>query len=489
MTRPLAPHQLASLLLVLQPLLTAQTLTRGPSVWGHDAKSFLVAFKSSSATTGAVEWGTTEALGKTTLGSSTTNHAIRITGLMPDRFHWYRVRLNGVAVTPVHRTRTFPEKGSDVSFFVFADSGSGTANQMRVASLYQGWNWDLGLVPGDIVYPDGQASGYDPRFFTPYGTALRSTPHYPVLGNHDVQTSNGQPYLDAFHLPTANSGTERWYSFDFGDCHFIGLDTNQSTSPTQKAWLRNDLIAARARSTAWIFVTLHHAAYASGTWHNPSQSVYQHLCPIFEEFEVDAVFQAHDHIYERTTVRRDFYPSKRGVVYFVVGTGGGTLYGVNPKPYSAFARSTFGVLKVDVRGPVFRSVFLDGTASTLGQQLDPFSIVRGSVTPALRATSPDPQVGQPFAGVFDAPSQSLHSLFVSLQPDYVPVTGLGLWNLANPKTLVASGLIDKTESAPFSLTLPDQPAIVGLELFFQGITVSVPSMSVRLTNLLYGRVR
>ncbi len=40
--RPFAP-----LLLVLQSLSTAQTLTRGPSVWEHTASSFLVAFKTS----------------------------------------------------------------------------------------------------------------------------------------------------------------------------------------------------------------------------------------------------------------------------------------------------------------------------------------------------------------------------------------------------------------------------------------------------------
>jgi hypothetical protein len=100
-------------------------------------------------------------------------------------------------------------------------------------------------------------------FFTPYGATLRSTPFFPVIGNHDYHTSSGQPYLDAFYLPTANSGFERWYSFDHGKVHFIGLDSN-STSGTQTAWLRSDLAAARANSAKWIFVTLHHPGYSSG---------------------------------------------------------------------------------------------------------------------------------------------------------------------------------------------------------------------------------
>src|SRR5262245_5574412 len=186
---PFTRH-LAALLLVLHPFLTAQTLTRGPSVWEHEPTSFRVAFKTSANVQGQIEWGPTEALGNTTNGPSTSNHAIRITGLLPDHFYWYRVRLLGAAATPVFRTRTFASSGSDVSFFVFGDCGIGDSNQTRIANLCHGWDWDLGLLPGDIVYEDGAAADFDPRFFVPYGQALGATPFFPVLGNHDVHTQN-----------------------------------------------------------------------------------------------------------------------------------------------------------------------------------------------------------------------------------------------------------------------------------------------------------
>ena len=481
--RPLAP-----LLLVLQSLLPAQTLTRGPSVWEHSPSSFLVAFQTSHQVQGQVEWGPTEALGNITSGITTKVHTIRLTGLLPDHFYWYRVRFQGVPVTPICRTRTFPTTDSDVSFFVLGDSGVGNANQLRVASLYQSWDCDLGLLPGDIIYPDGDADDVDPTFFVPYGPALRSTPHFPVLGNHDVHTQNGQPFLDAFYLPTASSGTERWYSFDHGNVHFIGLDSTQVSSATQSAWLRNNLVAARASGAQWIFVTLHHPPYSSGTVHGRNMAVYQNWCPVFEEFEVDAVFTGHDHIYERTTVRRDFYPGNRGVVYFVVGTGGAVTYSINTQPYSAFAQSKWGALKVDVRGNVFRSVFLDGSVSTLGQQLDPYTIARGPAMAALRATSPSPQPGQSFDGAFDGPTGAFRVLFAALQPDYVPVPGLGVVHLGSLDFL-ASGPIGSTQSEAFSLAIPNQPAFFGTSLFFQGLTVSGPGMSMQLTDLLCARVR
>jgi hypothetical protein len=376
-----------------------------------------------------------------------------------------------------------------VTFFVFGDCGSGSSDQIRVAGLVESWDWDLGVLPGDIVYSSGQTSGFDPYFFVPYGPTLRRTPFYPVLGNHDVQTSNGQPYLDAFYLPSANSSTERWYSFDHGKVHFIGLDSNEVLTARQTIWLRYDLMTARANNAQWIFVAFHHPGYSSGTHHGRDPDVYQNWCPIFEEFEVDAVFAGHDHIYERTTVCRDFYPNKRGVVYYVVGTGGQSLYGINPQPYSAYAVAKYGALKVDVRGNVYRSTFLDGTASTLGQQLDSWSMTRGQVTPALRAMSSSPQPGQSFNGAFDGPNGAFFALFAALLPDYVQVPGLGLVQIGSLDTILASGLFGATETEAFSLAVPNQPALVGTSFYFQGLTLNGPSASMQLTDVLSARVR
>jgi hypothetical protein len=484
-------------LAVLLPLLPAQTLTRGPSIWERDSTSFLVAFNTASIVQGDVEWGPTEALGNITSGTSTTDHAVRITGLQPEHFYWYRVLLQSSPVTPVFRTRTAPvtstppatstPTGSDVTFFVFGDSGSGSADQIRVANLVDSFDWNLGVLVGDIIYPDGQASGFDPYFFTPYARMLSAMPFYPVIGNHDNHTLSAQPYLDAFYLPTANSGTERWYSFDYGNIHFIGLDSNQ-TATAQTTWLRSDLTAARNNNAHWIFVTLHHPGYSSGTHHGRDQWVYQNWCPIFEEFEVDAVFAGHDHIYERTTVCRDFYPNNRGVVYYVVGTGGESLYGINPQPYSAYAVAKYGALKVDVRGNVYRSTFLDGSASTLGQQLDSWSMTRGPVAPALRAMSSSPQPGQSFDGAFDGPNGALSALFAALSPAYAPVPGLGLVLIGSPNTILTGGMIGSTETEAFSLGIPNLQSLVGTDIFFQGLTLNGTSLSMQLTSLLATRV-
>lgn len=58
----------------------------------------------------------------------------------------------------------------------------------------------LSLHDGDLVYGKGEAHDYPKKFFWTYRELISRLPFYPVLGNHDVTTDNGQPFLDTFTL-------------------------------------------------------------------------------------------------------------------------------------------------------------------------------------------------------------------------------------------------------------------------------------------------
>ena len=64
----------------------------------------------------------------------------------------------------------------------------------------------------------------------PYAKLLRFVPFYPSLGNHDVKTDDGAPWLRAFVLPENGPDgvdPERFYWFDYGDARFVALDTTR----------------------------------------------------------------------------------------------------------------------------------------------------------------------------------------------------------------------------------------------------------------------
>ena len=261
--------------------------------------------------------------------------------------------------------RTLPPPAKPLRFAVFGDSGSGSRKQAKVAEVLAGWLPDLLLIAGDVVYNRGEDERYDARFFAPYGDLLSRRPVFPAAGNHDYGNTSSpdkgrrrydEGYGRVFHRPP-------YYSFDAGDAHFAVLDTNweggteaaQSVSQgsPQRAWLEADLAASRAR---WKFVLMHAPLYSTGP-HGGSYALRGSLEPLFRRHRVAAVFQGHDHHYER-------FQADYGTLYFVVGTGGAALR--SPTRGLAAPRKTLvehGFLGVSLEGPEAVFEFYDASGA------------------------------------------------------------------------------------------------------------------------------
>ena len=203
----------------------------------------------------------------------------------------------------------------------------------------------IGIVV-DIVYPSGEERHYDRRFFVPYGRLLKAVPVFPILGNHDLESDNGAAYLNNFHLPRNDmQGTGRYYSFDWGNAHFVALNSelyhgDHSYSPEeQKTWLERDLKETRH---PWKIVYFHRPIYSSSK-HGSDQRIREDLEPVLVRHQVDLVFSGHDHVYERTV-------PIRGVTYVVSGGGGKGLYPAGSSEWTAFSKSVFHAVLVRVDG-------------------------------------------------------------------------------------------------------------------------------------------
>jgi 3',5'-cyclic AMP phosphodiesterase CpdA len=332
---------------LLNGVVASKRSSRGPYVQGVTATSAVIAWMSKEPGAGMLKYGKAPELGWEAVDRRIgRRHAVAIAGLEPGSTYLYRVggvgeswRKGGFSTAPVG-------EGASFSFVVVGDSGSGGKGQRVVAGLLGRLEPDLALHTGDVVYPAGEERHYDRRFFTPYRELIKEVPVFPVLGNHDVRKGNGAAFLDNFHPPLGSPGsTKRYYSFDWGDAHFVALDSELyygdkgSSAERQKAFLERDLAATDKR---WKVAFLHRSPYGTSK-HGGDDRVRYDLEPLFARYKVDLVFAGHDHVYERTV-------PIRGVTYVVSGGGGRRLYPAGRGRLTACSRSAHHAVLVRVEG-------------------------------------------------------------------------------------------------------------------------------------------
>jgi acid phosphatase len=248
------------------------------------------------------------------LGNATTHHQVALTGLKPGTAIAYEVPGIGKGTF-----RTPPQGAGKARFIVVGDTGSGNANQRAVAARMAEYRPDFVLHVGDVVYDDGEERLYPQRFFTPFQPVIANAPVYPVIGNHDVKAEKGAAYLRAFDLPSQASGTERYYSFRWGQAEFFALDTTDrdflKPGTPQVLWLENAL----SRSTAtWKIAFGHHPVYSNGA-DGGKPFLKSRALPLFKRHGVDLYINGHEHNYER------FLEPEDGVRFLVTGGGGAWL--------------------------------------------------------------------------------------------------------------------------------------------------------------------
>ncbi len=265
--------------------------------------------------------------------SSGPRHPVWLTGLVPGGAYKYRVEACGL-LAPAITFRSAPSPGATFQFAAVGDVGDDSGSRTAMIGVLEGARLDLLLALGDNAYVKGTEQEFETNFFTPLGRLLASVPVFPTLGNHEYLTNEGQPYLDNFFLPTNNPRqSERYYSFDWGDAHFVALDSNcvvgeaapsSCTALEQREWLSADLASAQA--ARWRIVFLHHPPWSSGS-HGSSADVRTAFESIWEEGKVDLVLAGHDHNYERSVPLLRGQPATDGggVTYIVAGNGGREL--------------------------------------------------------------------------------------------------------------------------------------------------------------------
>jgi acid phosphatase type 7 len=333
----------------------ALAITRGPYIQNVTPDSVTIVWRTDTASDGRVDYGLTSSYTHyRTNSTAVTQQALTIIGLMPATTYHYKVSSGAGTVSSADLTfRTGKGPGYDsFTFVAMGDHNSLPAAHTEVANRVAIIDPEIIIDVGDLVYNGDSTSGWDTEFFTPQRAVMSRSCLYPAIGNHEGSAGN---YLNYFILPSANSGTERYYSFDYANAHFIALDTHGSSyaaGSAQYNWLVSDLTANQLKP--WIFVYFHHPPYSSGSY-GSDLNVRTHLAPVFAQYPVDLIFSGHDHNYEHARAG--------GRHYIVTGGGGAPLGAVGANSWTIKSESTLQCCRIDVSGDTlqFQAIRPDGT--------------------------------------------------------------------------------------------------------------------------------
>jgi acid phosphatase type 7 len=196
------------------------------------------------------------------------------------------------------------------------------------------------ITAGDNQYEAGELADYQRAFAVSFAPGLSILP---APGNHDPYDSGYRSY---FSVPQR-------YTARIGDWLFISVDSNSIDESA--GFISRALHDDRSHRCEAVF--FHHPRYSSGAKHGDQAQV-EPLYAAAADNGADVIFNGHDHIYER-------YSPQRGVVEYIVGTGGEDLRGLGSiDPASAFEKAgSHGALFVDLGSRGWSSFFktVDGT--------------------------------------------------------------------------------------------------------------------------------
>ena len=279
-------------------------------------------------------------------GSTTYIHEATITGLESNTKYEYRV-----GYSTDRRSDWYPLEtagAGEYEVLIYPDSQSGDYSgweQIVKDSAKRNPSAALYISMGDLV--DNGEQAYQWRTWLdsikPLSTRI---PLAPTLGNHEMYTLDWKmreprAYLNYFDVPNNGNVTfdRRYYSYDYGDVHYVVLDTqlyesnhedNHDTHhpdlyDVQVQWLRQDLAA---NTKKWTVVLMHRDPFqyafdrpgASRAAGFDEEGVL--FMPIFDEFHVDLVLSAHLHSYRNRGHVRNFDRDASGPLYILTGIAG-----------------------------------------------------------------------------------------------------------------------------------------------------------------------
>ncbi|MHA1451638.1 MAG: metallophosphoesterase [Promethearchaeota archaeon] len=232
-------------------------------------------------------------------------HHYYLTDLTPDTKYYYKINKNFAANhdSDLFSFTTAPSSNEDFKVILVGDMQPTWIDTLRTGELVArgivAVNPDFVIQLGDLASSGDMAQiwHFTMKNFPLYAA---NAPFQLAVGNHDY-AGGGDVNTQMLFPNPYNSSQGLYYSFDYGNAHFINIDNfdagHYEMSSTQKVWVEQDIIDAKNRGQKWIFISFHHTILTTGT-SGQNWDLQSWLVPVADKYDVDGIFFGHDHHYE-----------------------------------------------------------------------------------------------------------------------------------------------------------------------------------------------
>ena len=275
----------------------------------------------------------TEIISLTSAKPATYVHKIRLSGLNPATRYYYHAS-QGKSDSKPAAFSTAVQQGMPFRMVWMADCRTGTDVFAQISGKMLAENPVVALYGGDLCHNSTYKVWKD-EFFIKEQLALASqVPFFNTPGNHEGWEQNTRAFT---HNPESGSGTQDFYSFDYGDLHVLCLNSQLPHAPgtPQYEFAKKDIEQCKQ---SWKLVMAHAPAYCSGG-HAEDADMGAMTRDIFEPGKVDLVLAGHSHFYQHNLVN--------GIHHMVIGSAGAPLYEPKKADYTVTQAKDYNFAVID----------------------------------------------------------------------------------------------------------------------------------------------
>ncbi|NQU23179.1 MAG: tandem-95 repeat protein [Candidatus Nealsonbacteria bacterium] len=295
-------------------------------------------------------------------------HNVKLTDLLPNTQYHYSVT-HGVTTSADKTFWTAAQPGTDFRFGFMADSRSDAGTGLdqtvhgKMAALMDTFDPRMIVFGGDTNEYATWDSWNQDFFISQQQTLNAEVPFANAPGNHE-----GWNALTRAYTQGPNGDGDGYFSYDYGDVHFLILNNEISDGSDSAQWdfAKEDL---ETTTQPWKIVSFHKPAYSVGG-HGGDVDMLAMTAQIFEPNGVDMVLTGHNHYYQHNLVN--------GIHHMVIGSTNAPLTDPGTETYTVNTEKTYCL-----------GIF-DATATTLdytayredGSEIETINLSKGpDVTP------------------------------------------------------------------------------------------------------------